>query len=418
MDEAIISLEDAQQVILEQIGCLQTEQVPLIDALGRVVTHDLTSDIDVTPFDNSAMDGFAFHASDIENASDAHPVSLELVAHIGAGDVYEEVVKPGEAVRIMTGAAVPDGCDTVEMIEHVSFTAKGTVGDKVILSSPVAIGKNIRKAGEEVHAGQTVLKAGTRLTAAGLGLLASTGNVDVPVRVRPKVGIISLGSELVEADVVPGPGKLRNTNSVALAGSIVDAGAIPIMYPLVIDDESAIREALSKAVEECDFVVSSGGASAGDYDYITQVASSLGKVFFKYVNMRPGKSQTFAVINGVPFLGLAGNPTSAVVGFEMLARPALLKAQGRTHLFRPVQKARLSVDKHKHDSRPQYLRGHVVRDDSEDLIAVPEQHQSSALLATLQRANSLIVFPGELDDLPAGSEVDCIRIDQEPGTVL
>lgn len=418
MNDSMIALDDAQQIVLGQVSAMPAQEASLIEALGRVVARDLTSDIDVAPFDNSAMDGFAFHASDVEGAEAEQPVSLKLVAHIGAGDVYDKTVEGGQAVRIMTGAAVPAGCDTVQMIEKVTFTGEGTVGDDVLIHSAVPVGKNIRNAGEEVRAGDVVMTSGTLLTAAGLGLLASTGNVRIPVYARPKVGIISLGSELVEADAVPGPGKLRNANSIALAGCVADAGALPVMYPLVSDDEEAIRDAVRKAVAECDFVVSSGGASAGDYDYITQVADSLGKVFFKYVNMRPGKSQTFAVIDGVPFLGLAGNPTSAVVGFEMLVRPALLKAQGRTCVFRPMQKARLSREMHKHDSRPQYMRGRVVRDESGALIAIPEKRQSSALLATLQRADSLIVFPGEVSDLLAGAEVDCVRIDQEPGAVL
>lgn len=414
----MLSVSEAQELILEHIQALPAEKVDLASAYGRTVAEDLTSDIDVAPFANSAMDGFGFRASDVASASKDAPVGLKIVAHIPAGSSYGDEVLSGECVRIMTGAPAPAGIDTVEMIEKVSFTGKGKVGDILVMDHPLDADKNIRHAGEEVPAGGLALPAGSTIGPAAMGLLASTGNTSIPVHRAPVVGILSLGSELVDASELPSPGHIRNSNGPALAGCVMRAGGIPKTYPILPDCYEAIRAALAQAVAECDFVLSSGGASEGDYDFITDIAADLGQVFFKYVNMRPGKSQTFALIDGVPFLGLAGNPAAAVCGFELLVYPALQKMQGRSSLFHPSQTAVLGKDVKKKGPRANYQRATLSRNAEGQLVAMPYKNQSSALFGTLQRSDCLVVVPAEENFLAQGSLVECIHLDLAAGTVI
>lgn len=414
----LMPLEEAQAIILEHVGALSSETVPLTGAYNRTLAADVVSDIPVSPFDNSAMDGFAFTAADAVAATPDAPVHLHVVAHIPAGRTYDAPVAPGECVRIMTGAALPAGVDTVEKIENVTFTGQGLLGDDLVLDHPVKAGANVRYAGEEFKAGEVALTAGTVVGPAALGLLASVGCTGVPVRRKPRVGILSLGTELVDAAVRPGPGQIRNSNGPALYGCALRAGCAPTLYPILPDREHDIRAALSRAAAECDFVISSGGASAGDFDFVTQSAQELGQVFFKYVNMRPGKSQTFALVDGTPYLGLAGNPAAALVGFEMLASPALMCMQGRADVFHPRQTARLAVDARKKGTRWNYQRATLVRDEDGSLLARPYRNQSSALFGTLHRGDCLVEIPGDVNLIPAGSLVSCVRLDIPAGTVV
>ena len=407
----LVPIEEAQNQILESVGVMPIETIVLEDALGRTLAADCVSDIDIAPFDNSAMDGFAFKAADVAHASEAAPVQLEIVAYVPAGAFFEDEVQSGQCVRIMTGAAMPAGADTVEMIEKVSFTGEGQVGDALVLDHGVDLGKNVRYKGEEAKAGSLVLPTGTTLDPAALGLLASTGNVELQVYAKPVVGIISLGTELVEAHEVPGPGQIRNSNRFALIGCAQRAGAQVKTYAIQPDDYDAIKATLAQAVAECDFVVSSGGAGGGDYDFITDIAAELGKVFYKYVNMRPGKAQTFAMIEGTPFLGLAGNPAAAICGFEMLVYPALQKMQGKSKLFHPTQRAILGAEASKKGSRWNFQRASLARNEEGVLIATPYSNQSSALYGTFQQSDCLVVVPGDLNVIPTGSEVEVVHFD-------
>ena len=414
----MIPVEQARETILDSVRKISIAEVPLLEAEGRVLAQDVVSEIDINPFDNSAMDGFAMKHSDVATASETAPVSLRIVAHIGAGYHYDGQVQHGQAVRIMTGAPLPAGCDCVEKIENVRVSDKGTVGDSVILSRPVAEDRNIRHAGEEAKAGGVLVTAGTVIKPATIGLFASAGLTTVPVYKRPKVGVFSLGSELTTQGTPLETGHLYDSNSFELSAQAAEAGCEAMRYGTVPDDEKLIEEMLTKAIDECDFVVTSGGASAGDYDYITQIASKLGTVSFKYVNMRPGKSQTFAVINNTPFMGLAGNPAAAAVGFEMLVRPALLKMQGYTNLIRPMQKASLVGNCTKRDPRRNYLRGTITADGNGGFSATPAKKQSSALYGALSNGNCLIIIPEGVEFVADGARVDCVRIDVPEGTAL
>ena len=412
----MLAVEDARARVLSRVTCTDVEEVPLLQALGRALAADLTSDIDISPFANSAMDGFAVHAAVLEAATPENPVDLEVVAHIGAGAVYDGPVADNQCVRIMTGAPMPSACDAVVKIEDIAVVSgKGSVGSRVAFTAPVELGKNIRPAGQEAKAGQVVMKAGDVVDAAGIGLLASCGHATVPVHRRPRVGVIGLGSELVEICDVPGPGMIRNSNSPALAAQATEAGAIATIYPTVPDDRDQLLETVRKAVAENDFVLSSGGASGGDYDYVTSVVSELGELIFDRVNMRPGKSQTFGVIDGTPMLGLAGNPAAAFVGFEMLIRPALRKMQGYTTLERPVTCAKIDHEISKREKRREFLRGRVERREDGTYVATSFKNQSSALIGTMHQANCLLVIPEGPQQIAAGDEVCCLRLDIAEG---
>ncbi len=419
-----ITVEAARELVFSGLKLMPAEEVGLLEALGRVLAEDMTSDIDVAPFDNSAMDGFAVRAADLAGASAETPVELEVIDHIAAGDAPQIAVGPGQAARIMTGAPVPDGADSVVMVERTRpVTGDGGTGSRVAFELEPRLGEHIRRRGEEVSAGDVVLAAGEVIGPAAIGLLASTGHATVPVRARPRVAIISTGSELVEVAEKPGPGKIRNSNSYSIAAQVLATGAIPVRFPIVLDDVAATREAFERAAEECDYILTSGGVSVGDFDYVKPVLEEMGELTFCKVAMRPGNPQTLGSIKGVPFFGLPGNPTSTYVGFEIFVRPALRKMMGFAAVDRPVTRARLSHDVKKRQDRRYYLRGRVERDQTAErtddtcaYVASLSGSQSSALLTAAHRGNCFVVLDQGEGFFEAGTIVDCIRLDTEEGT--
>ena len=415
---APISVNEARNLIRQAIKPGKVVLVSPDNAAGRVLAADRYSDIDVTPFDDSAMDGFCLRSEDIAQACEQKPVVLTCVAHIGAGSHYDQTILPGQCARIMTGAPVPDGADTVVKIELVTFSGHGTVGDAITFTTPSKAGKNIRKAGEEAKKGDLIMKAGAVIAPAGSGLLASTGNLEVPVYATPKVGIITIGSELVDASEIPGPGMIRDSNVYSISAYVRAAGCEPFVYPRVIDDEAQIEAALKRAAEECDMVVSTGGACAGDYDYTPAILERLGKIHFTRVNMKPGKSQPFGEINGKPVFVLSGNPAASAMGFEIFVRPALRLMQGFTALDHPTVQAKLAADEKKKDARLFFNRGFLSRDEQGEYVVSMCKNQSSGLYGSLQEADCLVVLSEGAGTVPAGTLVTCIlnRIDE--GTLL
>jgi molybdopterin molybdotransferase len=415
-----MTVEQARELVFGFVRRLESEQVPLLDAVGRVLAADAVSDIDVAPFDNSAMDGFALHAADTAGATGESPATLEVVLHIGAGDYSELEVAPGQAARIMTGAPVPPGADAIVMVEHTHpMTGDGGIGSTIAIEREASAGDHIRRRGEEVRAGQMVLSAGDVLGAAGIGLLASTGHAQVAVYRRPRIAIISTGSELVEVAETPGPGKIRNSNSYSIAAQVTAAGGIPVRFAIVPDDLAATREAFERAAAETDFIVTSGGVSVGDFDYVKPVLEELGELTFCKVAMRPGNPQTLGKIRGVPFFGLPGNPTSTYVGFEIFVRPALRMMQGFAALDRPVTTATLAHDVKKKQDRRYYLRARLSpAHDGSGLAVALAGSQSSALLTAAHLGNCFMVLPQGEGHFAAGTPVDCMRLDIEEGTPL
>ena len=412
-----MSVEQARELVFERITALPAEEVALLDSLGRVLARDAASDIDVSPFDNSAMDGFAVRAADTTGATAENPAELDVIAHIAAGDDVAGIeVGPGQAARIMTGAAMPAGADAVVMVENSrALTGDGGIGSRVALEREAPEGDHIRRRGEEVRAGDIVISAGEVIGAAGIGLLASTGHATVPVYRRPRVAFISTGSELVEVAEKPGPGKIRNSNSYSIAAQVIAAGGIPVRFPIVPDDLDATRDAFKKAAAETDFILTSGGVSVGDFDYVKPVLEEMGELTFCKVMMRPGNPQTLGTIDGVPFFGLPGNPTSTYVGFEIFVRPALRTMQGFSAIDRPVTTARLSHDVKKKQDRRYYLRGRIELTESGYEASLPHS-QSSALLTAAHKGNCFVVLPEGEGVFTAGTQVRCVRLDMEEGT--
>lgn len=420
MAEKLIPLEDAQSIVLSHVAPTDLVEIPVWQAAGLPLAEDAVADIDISPFANSAMDGYAVRAVDLAKASTDAPVTLSVVGHEAAGHVFDGVIAPGETVRIMTGAPVPEGADAVVKYEIVEvLDGDGNEGSHVSFSTPAKMGENVRSAAEEAHVGDVVMHAGEVVAPAGAGLLASAGYASVKVHAAPRVGIISLGTELVAPSELPARGQIRDSNSSALMAEALDAGAEPVFFGIAPDDEQTIAELVHRAVQECDFVITSGGASAGDYDYVTALARREGEVLFDRISMRPGKAITFGLLGGKPYLGLSGNPAAAYVGFEMLARPAIRKMRGFAEGTRPVQQAILTHGVKKRQHRRFFDRAMVLHDpETGELLVTEAKTQNSALLGTMQRANCLLRIDEGPCDLKAGDVVDVVRVDLPEGAVL
>ena len=413
----MLSVEQAQGKILDRIHRLEPEKVPVLESLGCVLAVDVVSDIDVAPFDNSAMDGYAVRTADVAGASDGTPVVLSVVDHIAAGSMPTVRVGPGQASRIMTGAPVPDGADAVVMVEVTeSLEGAGSTGGTVAIKRASVLGEHIRLKGEDVQVGQTVLRSGEVVNPASVGLMAALGFSEVAVYRRPHVAIVSTGDELVGITETPGPGKIRNSNSYSLAAQVLAAGGIPHQLGIAHDNDADTRAILSRA-PEFDLMVTTGGVSMGDFDVVKDVLEQIGELEFWKVAMRPGAPQTYGTIGGTPFFGLPGNPTSCMVGFELFVRPVVRKMRGFSDLFRPRVRAVLSEDTKKKSDRRYFLRG--VLDRPASMQGAPcytarlSGRQSSAMLTAMHRANCLIALPEGMSSVPAGSVVECIRLDCE-----
>jgi len=412
----VISVEEAQEQVLARIGRLEPMPVTALEALGCVLAVDVVSDVDVSPFDNSAMDGYAVRAADTQRASEGNPVILRVVDHIAAGAMPRATVGRGEASRIMTGAPVPGGADAIVMVEHtISLDGGGSTGGTVAISKPARDGDHIRLKGEDVRVGETVMSAGEVVTAAGVGLLAAVGMTNVEVFRRPKVAIVSTGDELVDIATKPGPGKIRNSNSWSLAAQVEAAGGIPHILGIALDNEADTRALLSRA-PDFDLMVTTGGVSMGDFDVVRDVLEDIGQMDFWKVAMRPGAPQTYGTIGGTPFFGLPGNPTSTMVGFELFVRPSMRRMRGFADLFRPLTQAILGEAVRKKADRRYFMRGRLVRGDDGAYSVTLSGAQSSAMLTAMHHANCLISLPEGESAFSAGTEVTCIRLDMEEGT--
>ena len=408
----MISLEEARGLVLSRVEAMPTEEVGVLDVIGRVSAEDLASDIDISPFAHSAMDGFALRAAQLGGATEDAPVELDVIAEVPAGAWYDGPIGEGQCVRIMTGAPLPEAADAVVKYEVVGVVSgDGREGSRVSFAAPVNVGNNIRAAGEEAKAGEVIVHKGEVVHSAGVGFLAGCGVTRAKTFQRPRVAIIATGSELVEPTEVPTQGKIRNSNSYALAACAIDAGAVPDVLPISPDDFDGLRAEVVAACAKYDFVVTSGGAANGDYDFIKKVVDDAGELLMSTVNMRPGKAQTFGVVDGTPVFGLPGNPAAAYLGFEMIIRPALRKMQGYSHFERPTVKARLTAPQKKKDPRRIFNRATLSKDD-EGYLVTPAKNQSSGLFGPIQKANCFIVLPeGETRVYEEGELVDCVLLD-------
>lgn len=402
----MLTVEEAQALVMAEIAIGAAEPVPFADAHGRVLREDLAAAFDAPEADNSAMDGYAVRADDIAGA----PVTLPVVGDIPAGHPSRATLEAGTAMRIMTGALVPAGADAVVQVE---LTDGGT--ERVRIDAALARGANIRRRGEDMRAGQIVVRAGTRIGAAELAMLAALQKTTVQVGARPTVAILSTGDELIEIDEPRAPGKIVNTNAVLLAALVRDAGAIPRPFGIVRDTREATIAALESALES-DFVVTSGGVSVGAYDFVKDALDALGaEQKFWRVSMKPGKPVVLSRARDRVVFGLPGNPVSCFVSFHIFVAPALRKATGQTDalfppaLFPPTLRARLTAPLRSAGDRRVYVRVRLVAHDGE-LLAHPLTTQGSGSLTSMIGANGMAIIDEGVKSMDEGAQVNVVVI--------
>jgi len=383
----MISFEKARQIVLDSVSALESVETPILDALGLVAAEKLTATEQIPPFDNSAMDGYAVRAEDTKGASEQNPVELEVLMDLPAGSHTDRVVGPGQAIRIMTGAPIPPGADTVVQVELTEKLSD----ERVLILEEHEEDKNIRRAGEDIAVGRSVLRPGDGITPAKIGLLASVGRARVKVVRRPVVAVLATGDELLEAHEPLEPGKIRSSNSYTIISQIRACGAEANYLGIARDTMDNVRSHMEKGLS-ADMIVSSGGVSVGDYDYVKNALEELGVEFkFTKVGIKPGKPTVFGLLGDKPVFGLPGNPVSSMVTFEQFVRPALLKMMGRRKLLRPVVSAVLEEDIRKKPERASLIRA-IVRKEGSEYFASTTGPQGSGILVSMDLANGIILF--------------------------
>ncbi len=401
----MIPLADVQAHILGAIAPLEPQTVALNDALGLVAAQELVATEPVPPFANTAMDGYAVRAADTAGAGASSPVRLRVTGELPAGRSPAGVsVGRDEAVRIMTGAPIPAGADAVVMVEVTERD-----GDAVRVLREAQPGDHIRAAGGDLHAGQAVFEAGTVLAPAHLGVLASLGHREVRVVPRARVGVLSTGDELVESGPLA-PGQIRDSNRPMLLALVAVAGAEPVDFAIVPDDEQRITAVLTDALSACDVVVTTGGVSVGDYDYVAAVLERIGSVDWWQVAIKPAKPLAFGVARGTPVFGLPGNPVSSHVSWELFARPAVLARMAHAHRFRPEVTA---VAEHEMRRKPDgklHLDRVRVRYERGRYLVARTGAQQSNVLSAMAAANGLALLP-DGDGAAEGDEVRVMLLD-------
>lgn len=410
----ILSVEDALEKILSVFHPLAEERVPVLKALGCVLAADVYAAGDIPPHANSAMDGYAVIAADTAGASPESAKTLTVIENLAAGYMAERTVTRGAAIRIMTGAPMPDGADAVIPFEDAEQT-----GDQVELFAEMAVSKNVRFAGEDVKAGTQVLAARTRLRPQEIGMLAALGHAEVQVIRRPRVAILATGDELVDIDAPLTPGKIRNANGYSNAAQVTKCGGVPLMLGIAkdkVDDLTArIRSGIAQGA---DLLLTSGGVSVGDFDVVKQVLTAEGAMTFWRVRMKPGKPLAFgqltAEIDGklrtVPVLGMPGNPVSAMVSFELFVRPAILRMRGLKDLDRQLCDAILDDPVSRKDDRRHFLRVWIEARGGV-LHASLTGEQGSGILNSMVQANGFAIIPEEWSSAPAGAHVKVMFFD-------
>lgn len=396
----LVPVEEARERVLSQIKPLQPLELPLQEAEGCVLAHDVVAGADIPDFPSSAMDGFAVRSSDVAGATPASPVELRIVGRALIGERPESTVGGGEAVRIATGAPVPAGADAIVPIENCDVGGGEVV--RILSASPE--GKHVRPTGEDVRGGEVLLSAGRRIGAPELGLLATAGFSHPLVHPRPRVVVLSTGDELIPPGQTPEYGQVRDSNAYLLFGALREVGAVPMMAGIVRDEADELKETVLSHLVQADAFVSSGGVSVGERDVVKAAFFKRGDLDFYRVAMQPGMPQGFGHIEGKPFFGLPGNPVSVFVSFEVFIRPALRKMMGRRQLFRPEITARLETDITGPAGKTQFARVRVKR-TKEGWVAAPTGGRGSNLIATVSRANGLAIVPVGVATAPAGSEV-------------
>ena len=388
--------------VLEAVHPLPPLPLPLVDAHGCTLAENVTALAPIPSFDNSAMDGYAVRLADVASATESTPVTLPVVGDIAAGSNTGISIQPGFCARIMTGAPVPPGADAVIQQEWTNGGVRS-----VVISRAPRLGLNIRRAGEDLAQGALVLPAGTYLGAAQIGLLAAAGRASAFCRPRPRVVIVSTGTELVDVGETPGPGQIPDSNSHMLTAACREAGAIAYRVGRVPDDPALLLETLEDHLIRADLLITTGGVSVGAYDVVKEVLSRLGTVSFDKVAMQPGMPQGFGVLGAekIPILTLPGNPVSAMVSFEVFVRPALRRMLGADQLLRPQVTAEASEVMTSPPGRRSFLRGIVERHPDGRLMARLAGQQGSHQMAALAACNALLIVPEDQTRVEVGGRV-------------
>ena len=402
----MISVEEALSRILAEIKALPTVRVPLAEATGHVLAEDVVAQEDIPPFDNSAMDGFALLSTDSKPQGD-QPPHLRVTGAVAAGYVADHAVEAGTAMRIMTGAPVPPGADTVIQVELTRHG--GSESDWVEILQEVKPGNNIRPAGEDMRRGQKILPRGTELGEWEIGILATLGWATVPVVRQARVAILGTGDEIIEIDQPLAPGKIRNSNSYLLEAAVRRAGALPERLGVARDTAESLREKFARAMTY-DLILTSGGVSVGDFDLVKDIMAEQGQVNFWRINMRPGKPVAFGHIGGVPLVGLPGNPVSSAVTFELFARPVIRKLQGHAAVFKPQVEVVVEDGIQERAQRRHYVRAHVMWQNGK-FVARTTGNQGSHMLTSLLQANALVIIPEGGPEVPPGTMLKAIMLD-------
>ncbi len=420
----MISVEQALEKILAYVDILEEEEKPILDCLGQVLAEDVYSSIDVPPLDNSAMDGYAVRSRDTRGASGESPRFLSVIGMVAAGSISERELEPGTAIRIMTGAPIPKGADSVVQFENTDeLTRRGSaIGQQL----PTEIGilceaevdLNIRRAGEDITKGSIVLSKGVVIRPSEVGVLASLGHSKVMVIRRPVVAILATGDELVDINQPLPLGKIYNSNTYSVAALVLRYGGIPRILGIALDSEDSLVAKLRQGLD-ADMLITTGGVSAGDYDVVKDILAKEGEIAFWTVRMKPGKPLAFGTIRGsskagivrnIPHLGLPGNPVSSMVTFELFVRPAILKMMGKKNLAKPTVDAVLENPIVNSDGRRILARA-VVKEHDGKYFARLTGPQGSGILTSMSLANGLVIIPEDKEEVAAGDVVQVMMLD-------
>ncbi len=396
----MIKVDSALNIILNDIKTLGKEPVNLTSSLGRVLAEDVHANSDIPALDNSAMDGYALRAEDTKSASKRNPKILTVIEDRKAGYISRREIKNGQAIRIMTGAVMPKGADSVVMVEDTQRHGMG--GAKIF--KEVMRQDNVRRRGEDIKKGEMVIPKGTRLNSAHIGLLASLGKAKVFVTRKPKVAILATGDEVLDVGEKLEPGKLRNSNTYTLYSQVLKCGGIPKNLGIA-KDKPDMLEARLKGGLDCDMILTSGGVSVGDYDLVKFILAKMGtNIRFWKVAMRPGKPLVFGLVKGIPIFGLPGNPVSSMISFEVFVKPAILKMEGANDFDAKNVDAVLKENITKKKGLRYFLRA-ITRWEDGIYLTRTTGPQGSGILKSMALANSLIVLPEEEENVDKGVRV-------------
>ena len=405
-----ITIEKAKKILLEEQIDTHIVELSILDSLDFVLSEDIVSNMNMPPFDRSPLDGYAFRAEDTLDATNDFPVQLDVIDNIQAGYVSDKTIGKGQAIRIMTGAKIPDGADVVMRYEDTEFTDKQVKIFKSLKSQ-----SNIAKMGEDMEDGQLVLKKGITIGAAEIGILAGLGKCNVKVYAKPKVAILATGDELVDINENLKDGKIRNSNSYFIAAQVKKLGAEPVILGICKDNLTHITKELESALKWADMIITTGGASVGDADLIKEAFNEIGsRILFWKVRMKPGTPIVAAKYENKLLFGLSGNPAAAYITFEQFVRPTILKLMGKTKYNLMKVNAILESDFSKVSGQNRYIRGYTYKKDDKFYTRLPNKH-SSGVLSSMSGQNSLIFIAGGTGPYKSGDQIqvellDCLEV--------